>query len=158
MFPSVQVSVSGLDRKAHYSVMLELIEASDRRHKYVGGPADSASKSTSYPRGWTSAGPAEPQPSLERRRYLHPDGPALGSHWMQHPINFSKLKLTNNAVEHHSNVSIQNIISDIFITVPGAGGKFRWPYAVIIVFRVGVLYIPGKNIGLPETTRVENGA
>ncbi|XP_011505963.1 PREDICTED: T-box-containing protein TBX6L-like [Ceratosolen solmsi marchali] len=105
MFPSVQLSVSGLERRSRYCVLLELAPASDRRHKYVGG--SEAGRGT--PRGWTSAGPAEPQPPVERRLYMHPDSPASGSHWMQHPLGFSKLKLTNNVVEHHSNVLLTSM-------------------------------------------------
>lgn len=111
MFPSVQVCVSGLQKKARYVVILEIAPATMRRHKYVidGSLENSTTKSSA--RGWTTAGPAEPQPPQNRRIYLHPDGPATGAHWMQHPINFSKLKITNNAVDPHSHVS-QNITND----------------------------------------------
>lgn len=101
----MQISVSGLQKRAHYRVVLEVAPVTDRRHKYViDGGAESGNGKTSS-RGWTTAGPAEPQPPQNRRIYLHPEGPATGAHWMQHPINFSKLKLTNNAVEQHTNVN-----------------------------------------------------
>lgn len=103
MFPSIQLAVTGLERRARYCVLLEVEPASDRRHKYVGGGVE---KSCGNRRGWTSAGPAEPQPLIDRRIYLHPDSPATGAHWMQHPLNFNKLKLTNNAVDPRDNVSI----------------------------------------------------
>lgn len=110
MFPSVQVCVSGLQKRARYVVMLEVTPATNRRHKYViDGNLEcqiAKTSSSSSPRGWTTAGPAEPQPPQNRRIYLHPDGPATGAHWMQHPINFSKLKITNNAVDPHSHVSL----------------------------------------------------
>ena len=108
MFPSVQISVSGLQRRARYYILLEVAPVTDRRHKYViDGGAESGKTSS---RGWTIAGPAEPQPPQNRRIYLHPDSPATGAHWMQHPINFSKLKLTNNVVEHQNHVSLPLII------------------------------------------------
>ncbi|XP_012272430.1 T-box transcription factor TBX6-like [Orussus abietinus] len=106
MFPSVQLLVSGLDRRARYCLLLEVAPASPRRHKYVGG---AGGVDGSGARGWTSAGPAEPQPRINRRVYLHPDSPASGAHWMQHPISFSKLKLTNNAVDHHNNVVLASM-------------------------------------------------
>ncbi|OXU26906.1 hypothetical protein TSAR_010074 [Trichomalopsis sarcophagae] len=113
MFPSIQLSVSGLERRSRYCILLELDLASDRRHKYTGGVDSSGNRTsaatTTGPRGWTSAGPAEPQPSLERRLYIHPDSPATGAHWMQHPLSFSKLKLTNNVVEQHSNVLLTSM-------------------------------------------------
>lgn len=49
------------------------------------------------------AGKAEPQ--LPRRTYVHPDSPALGSHWMKEPISFQKLKLTNNTLDQQGHVS-----------------------------------------------------
>ncbi|XP_043259411.1 T-box-containing protein TBX6L-like [Colletes gigas] len=108
MFPSIQLSVTGLECRASYYVLLEVEPASDRRHKYVGGGAgvDDGPRNA---RGWTSAGPAEPQPRIDRRIYLHPDSPAPGSHWMQHPISFNKLKLTNNAVDPKTNVVLTSM-------------------------------------------------
>lgn len=49
------------------------------------------------------AGKAEPQ--LPCRTYVHPDSPALGSHWTKEPISFQKLKLTNNTLDQHGHVS-----------------------------------------------------
>lgn len=48
------------------------------------------------------AGKAEPQPPC--RTYIHPDSPALGSHWMKQPISFLKLKLTNNPLDQRGHV------------------------------------------------------
>ncbi|MEQ2199977.1 hypothetical protein XENOCAPTIV_018760 [Xenoophorus captivus] len=53
---------------------------------------------------WEVAGKAEPQPPC--RTYLHPDSPALGSHWMKQSISFLKLKLTNNTLDQHGHVSL----------------------------------------------------
>ncbi|CAD6206839.1 GSCOCG00010097001-RA-CDS [Cotesia congregata] len=120
MFPSVQVTVEGLDRRMHYCVMMEIVPSSRRRHKYVGCESTSGSvcDGESKVRGWTSAGAAEPQPPTHKRIYIHPDSPATGSHWMNQPINFIKLKLTNNVVDHHNNVvlcSMHKYIPKIWI-------------------------------------------
>ena len=105
MFPWVEINVSGLQKQARYWVVLEVAPVTDRRHKYmIDGGAESGNGKTS-PRGWTTAGPAEPQPPQNRRIYIHPNGAASGTHWMQHPIKFDKLKLTNNTTEEHNNVS-----------------------------------------------------
>ncbi|CAK9818800.1 T-box transcription factor TBX6 [Anthophora plagiata] len=107
MFPSIQLTITGLERRARYCVLLEVEPASDRRHKYVGGGG--AEKACGNVRGWTSAGPAEPQPRIDRRIYQHPDSPATGAHWMQHPLSFNKLKLTNNAVDPRNNVVLTSM-------------------------------------------------
>lgn len=52
---------------------------------------------------WVPAGGAEPQ-SLQNI-YIHPDSPALGSHWQAQPINFNKTKLTNNTLDSSGHVS-----------------------------------------------------
>ncbi|KAG7208864.1 hypothetical protein KM043_015048 [Ampulex compressa] len=111
MFPSIQLSVSGLERRTRYYVLLEVTPASHRRHKYVGnaGATDDVEINGGSTRGWMSAGPAEPQPRIDRRIYIHPDSPATGAHWMQHSVNFSKLKLTNNAVDHRNNVVLTSM-------------------------------------------------
>ncbi|XP_043282026.1 T-box protein 2-like [Venturia canescens] len=108
MFPAVQLNVSGLESRARYCLLLEIAPASRRRHKYVGASGENSS-TPGATRGWTSAGPAEPQPRINRRVYLHPDSPATGHHWMQHPVSFGKLKLTNNAVDHHNNVVLTSM-------------------------------------------------
>lgn len=109
MFPSLQLNISGLQNYLHYYVVVEMTPASNRRHKYSGnaGHDDVNGNKDGNRGGWTTAGPAEPQPHLDRRIYLHPDGPALGAHWMQHIVSFSKLKVTNNAAGHRNNVRIR---------------------------------------------------
>ncbi|XP_076236442.1 T-box transcription factor TBX6 [Calliopsis andreniformis] len=109
MFPSIQLTITGLERRARYCVLLEVVPASDRRHKYVGGGSSGVEDGCGNAKGWTSAGPAEPQPRIDRRIYLHPDSPATGAHWMQHPVNFNKLKLTNNAVDPRTNVVLTSM-------------------------------------------------
>ncbi|KAG8036084.1 hypothetical protein G9C98_004663, partial [Cotesia typhae] len=120
MFPSLQVSVHGLDSRLHYCVMMEIAPSSEYRHKYVGCESISGSvcDAESKVRDWSSAGSAEPQPPIHKRIYIHPDSPATGSHWMNQPINFTKLKLTNNVVDHHNNVvlcSMHKYIPKIWI-------------------------------------------
>ncbi|KAK0174566.1 hypothetical protein PV327_010325 [Microctonus hyperodae] len=112
MFPAVQININGLDHHARYCVVMEIIPASKRRHKYIGNVESlQQSKNCGSNRhvGWTTAGVAEPQPPLDRRIYLHPDSPATGAHWMQQPVNFTKLKLTNNGIDHHNNVVLTSM-------------------------------------------------
>lgn len=103
MFPTLQLTISGLDAQAYYNIALEITPASEHRLKYCGNQDVYQSNNN---KGWTVAGPAELQPPIDNRIYLHPDNPAVGAHWMLNPVKFDKLKLTNNAIEHRHNVSV----------------------------------------------------
>lgn len=90
MFPSLRIALSGLEKDAHYCVVLEMAPVSDCRYKFSGSQ-------------WVPAGGAEPQSA--QRMYVHPDSPALGSHWQAQPICFNKIKLTNNTLDSNGHVS-----------------------------------------------------
>lgn len=99
MFPSIRASLSGLDNDQNYCVLLEMVPIADCRFKFSGSQ-------------WVPAGGAEPQ-SLQNI-YIHPDSPALGSHWQAQPINFNKTKLTNNTLDSNGHVSISQNFSQQF--------------------------------------------
>lgn len=90
MFPSMRLSLSGLENDSNYCVLLEMIPIGDCRYKFSGSQ-------------WVPAGGAEPQ--SPQRMYLHPDSPALGSHWKSQPVLFNKVKLTNNTLDNSGHVS-----------------------------------------------------
>jgi T-box protein 6 len=90
MFPSMRVAISGLEDDQNYCVLIEMVPIADCRFKFSGSQ-------------WVPAGGAEPQ-SLQNI-YIHPDSPALGSHWQAQPINFNKTKLTNNTLDSNGHVS-----------------------------------------------------
>ena len=90
MFPSMRMALSGLDDDQNYCVLLEMIPTADCRFKFSGSQ-------------WVPAGGAEPQ--SPQNVYIHPDSPALGSHWQAQPINFNKVKLTNNTLDSNGHVS-----------------------------------------------------
>ncbi|KAI8434690.1 hypothetical protein MSG28_003221 [Choristoneura fumiferana] len=91
MFPSLRISLSGLDPREEYCVLLELTLVGRRRWRWAGG-------------AWAAAGGAEPQ--SPRRLMLHPDSPAPGHHWTANPVSFSKLKLTNNTMDAQGHLDI----------------------------------------------------
>lgn len=93
MFPSMRLSVNGLEAEENYFILLEMVPISDCRFKFSGSQ-------------WVPAGGAEPQ--SPQRIYFHPDGPALGSHWTSQPIVFNKVKLTNNTLDSNGHVSIDD--------------------------------------------------
>lgn len=91
MFPSLRIALAGLEKDSHYCVVLEMAPVSDCRYKFSGTQ-------------WVPAGGAEPQSA--QRMYIHPDSPALGSHWQAQPVIFNKVKLTNNTLDSNGHVSI----------------------------------------------------
>ena len=94
MFPTLKSSVSGLDPKQKYFILLDLILADDCRYKFTG-------------KEWNVAGKAEPQ--LPSKLFIHPDSPATGAQWMKHEISFQKVKLTNNNLDQNGHVSFSSI-------------------------------------------------
>ncbi|TGZ48751.1 T-box protein 2, partial [Temnothorax longispinosus] len=106
MFLSVQINVSGLKKRENYYVFMEIAPASDRRNKYCG--YQNGGKNSNMG-GWSFTGPAEPQQLFGYRIYKHPESPATGSHWMDNPISFNKLKLTNNINDPNNNVVLTSM-------------------------------------------------
>ncbi|XP_059620346.1 T-box transcription factor TBX6-like [Phlebotomus argentipes] len=94
MFPSVRVTLAGLEEDASYCLMLEMVPIGDCRYKFSGSQ-------------WVPAGGAEPQ--SPQRMYLHPDSPALGSHWNSQPVSFSKVKLTNNTLDSNGHIVLTSM-------------------------------------------------
>ncbi|KAK2816292.1 hypothetical protein Q7C36_022563 [Tachysurus vachellii] len=81
MFPSCRVTVMGLNPKVKYVLMMDMVQFDNNKYKWNRDH-------------WEMSGKSEPH--LQNRLFIHPDSPALGERWMQYPISFHKLKLTNN--------------------------------------------------------------
>ncbi|XP_022522257.1 T-box-containing protein TBX6L [Astyanax mexicanus] len=94
MFPYCNISVSGLVPYAKYVIMVDMVPVDSSRYKWNNEQ-------------WEVAGKAEPQPPC--RTYVHPDSPALGSHWMKQPISFLKLKLTNNPLDQRGHIILHSM-------------------------------------------------
>lgn len=90
MFPTIKVSLNGLDPHAKYILLVDIVPVDDCRYKYHNSD-------------WVVTGKAEPH--MPGRLYIHPDSPASGSHWMKQPVPFHKLKLTNNNLDQNGHVS-----------------------------------------------------
>ncbi|XP_046980760.1 optomotor-blind protein-like [Schistocerca americana] len=90
MFPQMKFRVSGLDAKAKYILLLDIVAADDYRYKFHNSR-------------WMVAGKADPE--MPKRMYIHPDSPSTGEQWMQKVVSFHKLKLTNNISDKHGFVS-----------------------------------------------------
>jgi hypothetical protein len=89
MFPTLKVSISGLNPKATYFILMDFVLADNSRYKFNG-------------KEWTTAGKAEPQ--MPCKFYIHPESPATGVEWMQNSISFQKVKLTNNTLDQNGHV------------------------------------------------------
>lgn len=103
MFPPFKVRINGLDKKAKYILLMDIVAADDCRYKFHNSR-------------WMVAGKADPE--MPKRMYIHPDSPATGEQWMAKPVAFHKLKLTNNISDKHGFVSTDSFLfrqsSDIF--------------------------------------------
>ena len=91
MFPPFKVRCTGLDKKAKYILLMDIVAADDCRYKFHNSR-------------WMVAGKADPE--MPKRMYIHPDSPATGEQWMSKVVNFHKLKLTNNISDKHGFVSV----------------------------------------------------
>ncbi|TGZ57999.1 T-box protein 2 [Temnothorax longispinosus] len=87
MFPSVQINVSGLEKRENYYVFMEIAPASDRR-KYCG--YQNGAKNSNMG-GWSFTRPAEPQEPFGYGIYKHPESPATGSRWMDNQLQSASI-------------------------------------------------------------------
>ncbi|XP_065360846.1 T-box protein 2 [Calliphora vicina] len=94
MFPSMRLSLSGLEEESNYCILLEMVPIGDCRYKFSGSQ-------------WVPAGGAEPQ--SPQRMCLHPDSPATGAHWQAQPILFNKVKLTNNTLDNNGHIVLASM-------------------------------------------------
>ncbi|XP_056601088.1 T-box transcription factor TBX6L [Triplophysa dalaica] len=83
MFPSCKVTVTGLNPTVKYMVIMDMVPFDNHKYKWNKDQ-------------WEINGSADPH--LPNRFFIHPDSPASGEKWMQYPISFHKLKLTNNTL------------------------------------------------------------
>ena len=91
MFPSFKVNITGLNKKAKYVMLMDIMAADDCRYKFHNSR-------------WMVAGKADPE--LPKRMFIHPDSPATGEHWMnKNGVSFHKVKLTNNIADPNGHVS-----------------------------------------------------
>eukprot|EP01136_Pigoraptor_vietnamica_P003402 Opistho-1_new@32623 len=84
LFPVLTVRVANLDPRELYSMMIDFVPADNNRWKYVGG-------------AWVTGG--RPDNPASPTVYVHPDSPNYGSFWMEKPVSFQKVKLTNRRMD-----------------------------------------------------------
>nr|XP_046242121.1 T-box transcription factor TBX2-like [Scatophagus argus] len=86
MFPPLKARCTGMEMKAKYILLMDIVTADDCRYKFHNSH-------------WMVAGKADPE--MPKRMYIHPDSPATGEQWMSKVVSFHKLKLTNNVSDKH---------------------------------------------------------
>lgn len=91
MFPSIRVTVSGLESNSKYIMFIDVVPFDDNRYKYHNCE-------------WIVSGKAEPH--FGGRAYLHPDSPMNGAQWTKQIVSFHKLKLTNNPLDKQGHVCV----------------------------------------------------
>ena len=81
IFPTLNLTVDGLDPNAVYSVKLNISPSNSKRYKYIDSK-------------WVHSGKAEKKTNY--CEYAHPDSPNTGSFWLSKGVSFKHVKLTNN--------------------------------------------------------------
>uniref|UniRef100_A0A1I7XCL8 T-box domain-containing protein n=1 Tax=Heterorhabditis bacteriophora TaxID=37862 RepID=A0A1I7XCL8_HETBA len=115
MFPTLSVSLSGLDANAFYSLMVDLECVDNKRYRY-----------SFHQSKWTATGPGEAE--LPCRTFVHPESPSSGAHWMKTVISFDKIKLTNNQLDqngHVGNIDIFTHLQNIFTAIEAITKRYK---------------------------------
>ncbi|EYC03881.1 hypothetical protein Y032_0091g2475 [Ancylostoma ceylanicum] len=81
MFPKLEYIIEGLKTSQAYGLVLQIEQVDDNRYKFSGGE-------------WSAAGRGET--GSVAKNVMHHDGVMPGAHWMRQPVNFERVKITNN--------------------------------------------------------------
>lgn len=92
MFPYCRFRISGLQPSRKYTLIMDIQPLDNLRYKWTG-------------KSWQVAGKAEFHG--QSQPFTHPESPATGQHWMQNPVSFYKLKLTDNTEDQEGNTILQ---------------------------------------------------
>lgn len=120
MFPPFKVRCTGLDKKAKYILLMDIVAADDCRYKFHNSR-------------WMVAGKADPE--MPKRMYIHPDSPATGEQWMSKVVNFHKLKLTNNISDKHGFVSSTNVCQFSYLSTYPFSTNVLIMYILMFLFK-----------------------
>ncbi|XP_061087777.1 MAX dimerization protein MGA a isoform X2 [Conger conger] len=93
MFPYCRFRISGMEPFQRYILVMDITPVDNLRYRWSG-------------QQWEATGKAEPH--VLGRVFIHPDSPSSGHFWMQSPISFYKLKLTNNTLDQEGHVILHS--------------------------------------------------
>nr|XP_043871275.1 MAX gene-associated protein-like isoform X1 [Solea senegalensis] len=91
MFPYCRFRVSGLQPSRKYCLLMDVQLLDNSCYRWTG-------------RNWQTAGKAESH--MKSRLFSHPESPSTGQHWMQSPVSFYRLKLTNSVSDQEGNIAL----------------------------------------------------
>ncbi|KAM3594697.1 uncharacterized protein V6R79_012448 [Siganus canaliculatus] len=94
MFPYCRFRISGLQPSKKYYLIMDIQPLDNCRYKWSG-------------KSWQVAGKAERQ--VKNEPFAHPESPSTGQYWMQSPVSFYKLKLTNNPTDQEGNTILHTM-------------------------------------------------
>lgn len=89
MFPYCRFRISGLQPSRKYALLMDIQPVDNSQYKWTG-------------ESWQVSRKAESP--IRTNPFIHPESPAMGQHWMQSPVSFYKLKLTNNVSDQEGNI------------------------------------------------------
>ncbi|KAM4625239.1 MAX gene-associated protein-like [Polymixia lowei] len=89
MFPYCRFRISGLEPSKNYSLIMDIQPVDNSCYQWTG-------------QNWQVAGKAERH--VKSQPFAHPESPSSGQYWMQNPVSFYKLKLTNNISDQEGNI------------------------------------------------------
>ncbi|XP_058235383.1 MAX gene-associated protein isoform X3 [Hemibagrus wyckioides] len=84
MFPCCRFRLSGLDPQRKYFLVMDIMPLDDFTYKWNG-------------KSWEPV--AVDEPHVQGQICVHPESPALGQQWMDSPVSFYKVKLTNDSTD-----------------------------------------------------------
>lgn len=94
MFPSCRYRMSGMEPFQSYLLVMDITPMDSYRYKWSD-------------HRWEPNGKCEPH--VSGRVFIHPESPASGHYWMQSPVSFYKLKLTNNVMDQEGHVILHSM-------------------------------------------------
>ncbi|KAJ8291136.1 hypothetical protein GJAV_G00021790 [Gymnothorax javanicus] len=94
MFPYCRFRISGMEPFQRYILVMDVKPVDNLRYRWNG-------------KTWEVTGKSDPH--ILGRVFIHPDSPSLGQYWMQNPISFYKLKLTNNTLDQDGHIILHSM-------------------------------------------------
>ncbi|KAM6973248.1 MAX dimerization protein MGA a [Aplochiton taeniatus] len=89
MFPYCRYRISGMEPSQKYSLVMEIHPVDNNCYMWTE-------------EDWHVIGKAEHH--VKNKPFTHSESPSTGQHWMQNPVSFYKLRLTNNILDQEGNV------------------------------------------------------
>lgn len=89
MFPYCRFRITGLHPSKNYCLLMDIHPLDGSQHKWNGNSWQVCRKAERY---------------IKSKPFVHPESLATGEHWMQSPVSFYRLKLTNNISDQEENI------------------------------------------------------